>query len=118
MVISQEIFTDSTSGLKRKILAAESNSADNNVLNPDAPSINPSITWINVHKKISDLEQFLIPTPELAIIFTLIPGNFLPDNFNSISSLRPSNTIPLSIARLQYHEWIKTMPPDVILTPH
>jgi len=118
MAISQEVVTDSTSGLKRKILVAESNSVDNTIIPPDITSINPSITWVNVHKKLNDLEQFLIPTPDLELIFTMIPGNFLPDNFNSILSRRPSSIIPLSIARLQYHEWIKPMSPDAVLTSH
>jgi len=116
MQVTNDVSVDFSSGNKRKTPSTETfpvNSSDQEALSSD-PSV--SITWEIT--QVAELECIQITLPDANVVATLVIEQFHPLDFQLIAPKRPHATIPLSIARLQYSEWIKLMRPDDELTPH
>ena len=118
MQVDTDHQSDSSSGIKRKIPDAAPSQSDLTDSKLPEPPSRSALTWVSVHHKTTELDQFSFPIPDIPVVFTLVPETFhLPKDFiTSIDFARPKTDKPLSIARLQFMEWIKIMSPDAELT--
>ena len=118
MNFSSDLPSDSTSGTKGKIQEPDSPQRTEVTIDPAVQPSESHITWVSVHHRVNELEHFHILLPEIAVISTLVPDRFHITDLDFFTFNRPSSTTLLSIARLQYSEWVRTMSPDAELSAH
>jgi hypothetical protein len=96
MQIDSDQQSDTSNGLKRKIPDAASVQPGLPPTNLPEPSSRSTFNWVAIHHKISELEQFPILSPDITVIFTLVPEAFhLPPDFDtSVDFTRPSTDKP------------------------